>query len=343
MISGGRGKLFAVCLAMLMVPGCGGEGSSTSTSTPTPTPSPSPSPTPSSSPTGTPAPGTSYPPGCVGADAVTAPGFPLALTGMRYAFTGTAPVFFDPQSSGVLRKQGDRYTFFAQDNLIDSKIDESTSFGSTEISSSLSTSEMIAYKRECSSPTIDPTQYSHTLLLSRPGSSNPLINLNYAGYGSFTYVRSNKTDADTDFRPFGYVLSNPASGNTQSGTLIYRGRLIGDAKETTLLATKHYSITGTVEVTVDFTAKTFTATLDLTGQRDLNNGGGSFAFGQISYTQANADFTQLNGTRNRGKLFGMFAGPAAEEMALAANLTMPNPDDPNGGDVNIAIGGAAKR
>lgn len=344
MISGCRGKLLAACLAVLLVPGCGEDDSSQPIPTPTPTPTPSPSPTPSSSPTSEPAPGTNYPPGCVGADAAVGPGFPLALTGMRYgSYAGGTAVFFNPQSSDALHRQGDRFTFFARDNLIDSQIDESTSFGPAEISADLSTAEMIAYRRNCPSATINNTAYTHILSLSRPGSSNSLITLNYVGYGSFVFLRSTKTSTETDFRPFGYVLSNPTSGNSQSGTLVYRGRLVGDGTQNTLLATRHYSITGTVEVTVDFTAKTFTAILDLTGERSPNNGGGSYAFGKISYTQSNADFAQLNGTRDRGKLLGLFGGPTAEEIALTATLTMPNPDDPYGGDVNFALAGAAKR
>lgn len=344
MISGRRGKLLAACLAVLLVPGCSEDDSSTPlpTPTPSPSPSPSPSPTPSASPTSEPAPGTSYPPGCAGADAIASPGFPLAQTGMRYD-VGTPAVFFNPQASDTLHRQNDRFTFFARDNLVDSKIDESTSFGPAEISADLSTADMITYKRDCPYLGLDKTSYTSFLSLSRPGSSNPLITLNYVGYGSFEFNKNQITLSYTDFRPFGYVLSNPASGNSQSGTFVYRGLVIGDGAEGPFSANKHYSITGSAEITVDFTAKTFTAILDLTGKRSANSGGGSYAFGKITYTQSNADFAQLNGTRDRGKLLGLFGGPAAEEMALVATLTMQNPDDPNGGDVSFALAGAAKR
>ncbi|MEP7007869.1 MAG: hypothetical protein ABI810_17955 [Sphingomonas bacterium] len=290
--------------------------------------------TPTPTPSAPPASGTTYPAGCVGADATTTDSFSTAYTSFHYNGSGGGPDFLAPQVSDGLRysQSEKRYTFFAQNNLLNSSLDESTSFGPADVVASQSNQQQTVYSRTCGS-------YFYQLMLFNPGPANPVLALNYASYGNYWYRLTSATGVSHDFRPFGYGLATSAAGLNRTGISTYTGRVEGRAQQP-LLA--DYTVTGTLVLTVDFDRKTFTAVVDLTSQRV--GGGAAIHLGPVNITQSgSANLAQLIGTTGGGSLAGFLAGPAAEEVAVTLNLTTLNPDIGGGNNLNLALSGAAKR
>jgi hypothetical protein len=281
-------------------------------------------------PAGTPAPGTSFPTACR-PDGVFTDTFAVPLGRLQ----NTATTIAAPQITDRLRysQTTKRYTFIEFDSTVDSSI----SFGPENIDTGKTTAEQTLFQRSCAN-TPGPTVYS--LQLFNPGAANPTLKLSYASFGLFTVESVSSAPATfTTNVPFGYAIATSAAGFARSGSATYTGFVQGKGSD----GSSSFDVTGNLTTSVDFTAKTFSTRLDLTVKNAQT--GTTVNVVTVNFNQSGTpSLASLTGTASTGSgdLAGVLGGPQAEEVALAATLTVQNPLNLPA-NIRLAVSGAGKR
>ena len=155
----------------------------------------------------------------------------------------------------------------------------------------------------------------HSLVLYRPGSGNPELQLSYASFGvferTFDEPAFDRRGSGFDYFAFGI----PTAAMPLSGTGTYSGVLYGQG-----VGTAHYDLSGRANFSVNFAGGGLTGGLSITGverQFDRTVNFGDFAFtGSIDRRVATLTASSDSGF---GRLDGGFFGPNATEFA--ANFT----------------------
>lgn len=316
---------------------------------PTPTPTPQPSPTPTPTPTPEPSPTPSRTPvrWTCPADTMFDRTFYASSAMMQYRnavdgvhdLTSADPVMAQAFSYAAATQ---RYTLRVASNPLFSDLDESISFGPENVLANRSNAHTIVYKRSCSDG-LQPKEgaFQAELELFRPGADNDLLALDYASFGMYTVNFSQPRSYDLyDRRLFAYGVRTAVSDLPRTGVSTYTGIVSGFATRNDWVYPRKYSISGRIQISVDFVAQTFTGTLTLKA-----TSGESAPYDIIiPLTQTGgASLTQLSGAAGQGRFAGFLAGPAAQELGGSFSLQIPDPAGPDyAGIINpVTLVGAA--
>jgi hypothetical protein len=147
----------------------------------------------------------------------------------------------------------------------------------------------------------------------------------------------------TDFRVFTYGFPSEASEVPSTGNGQYAGMVIG--RSIGIGGSNVYTLSGTLNMTMDFAAKTYSGTITLSGtnQRTAE----VVSLGSFPLTSRFPYPIPLNNIEanigSNGELFqAKLGGKAAEELAGALNLSVADPRAP-GVTLNIVGAVAARR
>lgn len=318
--------------------------------TPTPTPTSSPTPAPTPTPAGTSTLGTApaaYT--CPGPDTQFDRTFTTANTLLQYSNYGAVNLYkaVDPTLAEAFSyaNASQRYTIRVTSNPLYSDVDESTSFGPGDVDSTKSNARTLVYSRRCY-PGIGRTSYYQTLEVFRSGSTNDLLALTYASFGLYTFAVSDMSGNTNDRRYFAFGEKTAAANLPRSGVVTYNGVVSGRATRQKVFDGPVYAISGTVQITVDFVAQSFSGTLTLkaTALSNLEQNAGNSYDLTIPLTQTGgASLTQLIGSAGAGSFAGFLAGPAGEELGGSFSLQVPDPvpDYGTGATLPLTLVGAA--
>ncbi len=338
-------RQIVACLApVILLAGCGDGGSSSVgtggavAATPTPTPSPTPSPIPTPTPTG--------------------PTL-LSFSGAKQFDTLESILYYNRSAYGHNDLASTPYSF-TPTNDFDFSADGPTgtfhyvysgstvppynvfpnyypaAFGSPNRINSLLGNAFTSYQTSSGGAT-------YTLTRLNPGPTSQLT-LYYAGIGTAeaTSIDQNLRATITDFRAFGYSFPAEQSAVPMTGTGQYNGIVIGRA--IAVAQASVYDVTGTVAITMDFAARTYSGSIVLTGTDDRS--GRVVNLGSFPLTSTTTYATPLNNIMaylgpNRNEFRAKLAGPSAEELEGSFNLIIP---DPGGtGTLNIVGAVGARR
>ncbi|MGK6321951.1 hypothetical protein ACMGDM_02580 [Sphingomonas sp. DT-51] len=326
-----RASLAVTALAAcLFVAACGGNNNGSVTPAPTPSSSPAPSPTPTPAPSPTPAPAPTntdlvslvadqaFVTTTVGLDTFRAQDG-LRIDAQRAPATSDSLSYISASRAYAFLLRG---SFYAQDAVVtftpDQKVTER------------STSSVTLYRHR-SGAGMSPDAYE--LEVFNPGSANDRLQLRYATFGSFRFIRSTIFgDSQTDWRPLAFGLPLASGAAPVSGAIAYNGLVSGRGVSGVVsIYPKQsvYDISGSAQLTVDYATHEIAGVLTLTAT-DGANGGTVYELGRFALRGAlSADASRWSATLSDGVASGFIAGPHAEEAAGAFSLTLPDPVTPS--------------
>lgn len=161
----------------------------------------------------------------------------------------------------------------------------------------------------------------NNLILFKPGTSAGGLNLTYASYGAWQQSDRNTSSLDIRQTFFVYGVPTQASDLPRTGTATYTALVDG------FWATSGgvYSLTGTGNLSANFSNNQLTASMNLTGQAIPNLSSSNQVLGSVSSTATinpnDASFSgTLSGSGYTGTLNGMFFGPQAAEAGGAFSI-----------------------
>jgi len=193
------------------------------------------------------------------------------------------------------------YRYVDDNNSID------TTFTSANRSAGLSNSAADVYQMT------DGSGINYKLTLSKPGSGNPQIALSYMSFGHWEQAQSVSQDARDRWFAYG-VRTNPFQIPTGTGT--FNGIVAGKAVAWT--GGETFNLTGTSSFDVNFSAATFTGSLNPVGTSLVN--GASRNFGSFSFSGGAMDkdgglsANVMSGGNFAGYFEGALYGPNATEL-----------------------------
>lgn len=166
----------------------------------------------------------------------------------------------------------------------------------------------------------------YSLALLKPGSGNPLIGLNYMGIAIAQGEAAEAVGTQVDYRPMGFGILTPDDTEPRVGTGRYTGVVVGRALAHNSISV--YDISGSIALDLDYAARTFVGTITLTATNDRS--GASISLGTFPVSQSGFPrplITMLGTINNDGRndFRAYLGGPAAEELAGAFSLELPDP------------------
>lgn len=185
-------------------------------------------------------------------------------------------------------------------------------------------------------PTVNGTPA--TIALYKTGGQNTELALTYTSFVSWTWARglggapgSSGQALDANYGIFG--IQTPRDLMTmRTGSATYQGVLYGKAAGFGGLL---YDLTGTSRFDVDFTASSYSGSLNVNGTA---LGGGTIAFGQFDFAaalgfgemaEASITATSVN-TGATHSIRPQFYGPSGQEIGAAFKFDIAHPSAPNG-------------
>ena len=314
-------QLMAGC--SLLVAGCGGGGSG-AVAPPAPPPPPPPAPPPPAPPPPPPPTNTSL------TDLRFDQTFFVPFARLRFGTSSGIGGAFQVQAFPISNGNIFKYVAADQSYIFDATQNFPTLDGTIPADTTIFTFPPSDINRALS--TADTTVYGTMRLfqLFKPGNSNPILALNFASFGSIAVGQNPRAQGDriTETRPFSYGIPAPAVSVARSGTETYRGVLRGQAvgERTILGSIPFINATGTFELTIDFTSKTLTGNVVLSGT--VLDGQGNplrvdnFGTFPINRSGPLTTLPQLSGTVGTGEFQGMLAGPNAEEVSFTFSTSV---------------------
>lgn len=220
------------------------------------------------------------------------------------------------------------YTFSHQGSSYGA--DGQVAFTPGEIVTSESTPRFTLYRKTGPFAGMSPGAYE--LRLFNAGPANDQLSLTYSTIGSFRFAQSNVLAGGTsqDVRSIAFGLPLPASAVPTSGSMSYKGLLLGHAAggDFSIRPKRaEYDITGTVELTIDYATHEVTGALLLTA---TDSSATRYQLGSISFkgTQS-GEGSKWTATAGNGTMDGFVSGPRVEEAAGVFSFTVPDPVDPS--------------
>jgi hypothetical protein len=184
------------------------------------------------------------------------------------------------------------------------------------------------------------------------GASNPLIALQYTtlAVASISYPNGAPGASSYAVSPMVFGLPFDVRSATLRGTAVYNGQIAGLASAgqlegiATPLGTKIiYNLSGTLKLTVNFDAATFTAEAHLIGKNDVSGQTvdlGTFT-GQGQLPQP-GDASSIVGSIAGGTIQTVLTGPSAEESESSFESMIPDPANPSYFQKVMAVAAAKK-
>lgn len=323
-----------------LLAGCSGSDASAGGASATPAPTASASPTPSPPPTSTPTPApTSTAVNASLADLKVDQTFPTISTTLKVeriiARGSFAPATSVAPTAGSLLSfaaSGPSFTYRLQD--LTYPIDPANPSSKTEYAALFGPSQL---NRDPALTNARFTTYtsvlgsSLTLRQFNAGSGNDLLALNYAGMGMVEVNHDLAPGVQQERRPYAFFSQVTPTAALPAATAVYNGAIYGFASpkngvspSTTTPFGQAYIISGTLRLTVDFSARTYTGTLTVNGVSDQSTTT-SVSLGDISLGTGTIANSSFSGSLNDGALLGSFAGPGAQELDGTLRLSLLDP------------------
>lgn len=229
----------------------------------------------------------------------------------------------DPVQAPLLRyfANAQSYRFVATDNRIDSNVDQTRDFTPADVASNAV--RFTTYRNS----SFSGFSMAYELIRLNAAATNDLVALTHASFGAFSYERSDKLgNTSVDYRPFGYAILTPAVQIPTTGSLTYKGPIIGRAApvESDVNGAFAYELTGHFTVTFDFAARTLSGTMSITGKRRFSTETVDFGSFPLQQQTALASVGAFSASAGSGKARGLIAGPNASEITLSATFSKPN-------------------